>query len=117
MKRKFAVRGVAGSTPLASSRKVNNVSTAATPMLSDIDTPLPGRIGMTTRRRSSAAFVTPSMGSLRGNGKVLKGGHGTDLWKTANAIKTVDKVEEENRPPAQHMGSVRASVRRERVLA
>jgi hypothetical protein len=106
------VRGVAGATPLGTSRKTN-LDTPAT----ETETPAPGRSGMTTRRRSSAAFVTPSMGSV-GGGKMLKGGHGTDLWKSNMTKRTMNKVEEENKPPVEYPAiGARGSIRRERMLA
>ncbi|WWC90431.1 uncharacterized protein L201_005366 [Kwoniella dendrophila CBS 6074] len=67
MKRKFAVKGIAGSTPLGTSRKVNLESSTATPLDKTVSTPLPGHqrrilstgTGMQTRRRSSLALQTP----------------------------------------------------------
>jgi len=55
------------------------------------------------------------MGSV-GNGKMLKGGHGTDLWKSNMAQRTMNKVDEENKPPVRY-DSVRGSIRREQMLA
>jgi hypothetical protein len=112
MKRKFAVKGVAGATPLGTSRKLN---VGATPMTGNIETPAPGRVGMATRRRSSAAFVTPSV--VGGTGRMLKGGLDTDLWKSSTTQRTMRNVEEENRPPLAVLGSTRASARGGRVLA
>lgn len=106
------MRGVAGATPLGTSRKANNLDT---PAARDIGTPLPGRASLAARRRSSAAFITPSMSSV-GNGKMLKGGHGTDLWKSNVAQRTMNKVDEENKPPVGY-DSVGSSIRRERMLA
>ena len=112
IKRKFAVRGVAGATPLGTSRKAN-LDTPTT----EIETPAPGRLGIATRRRSSAAFVTPSMGSVGGE-KMLKGGHGTDLWKSNMTKRTMKKVEEENKAPMEYPAiGTRGSVRRERMPA
>lgn len=112
MKRKFAVKGVAGATPLGTSRKLN---IGQTPMTGDIATPAPGRTGMATRRRSSAAFVTPSV--VGGTGRMLKGGAGTDVWKTSTTQRAMRELDEENRPPLPLLGNMRASTRRERVLA
>ena len=119
LKRRFSVRGVAGSTPLASARRVSNIGVGATPAGSEIETPAPGRIGgATTRRRSSMAFVTPSLSSQ--NGKVLKGGYGTDMWKHSNRQSMI-KLEEENRPPlGETMGATtttRRVSRRQSVMA
>lgn len=100
IKRKFAVRGVAGSTPLGDSRRSN--------LDGEINTPAPRKVlDSHAKKRSSVSYITPVEG-----GRTLRGGHGVALSQsTAKTGRVMRRVEEEeNRPPG-------GSVRRERMLA
>ncbi|WRT68685.1 uncharacterized protein IL334_005665 [Kwoniella shivajii] len=113
MKRKFAVKGIAGSTPLGTSRKVNTQDYA-----DDMSTPLPGSVagkysGVQTRRRSSLALQTPLPNVPRHpiQTPLPNQRHGVQLHPSTKISSRVMKIDEENQTP---IGSTR---RRERMLA
>ncbi|KAK8854539.1 hypothetical protein IAR55_003278 [Kwoniella newhampshirensis] len=118
MKRRFAVKGIAGSTPLGTSRRTANLQD------SQLATPLPSSStsvvkGVQTRRRSSLALQTPVPTTRMSNvdtqtplpGRGAR--HGVQLHPSTKVVNRVMRrvEEEENRPPA---GSLRG---RERMLA
>ncbi|WWD19327.1 hypothetical protein CI109_103786 [Kwoniella shandongensis] len=115
MKRKFAVKGIAGSTPLGTSRRASNIQQSVVTPSSDIATPLPGK-GMQTRRRSSLAIQTPvpSMAKQNVVSTPLPGmRHGVQLHPSTKVVSRVMRrvEEEENRPPVESLR------RKERMLA
>ncbi|WVW85316.1 hypothetical protein I302_107354 [Kwoniella bestiolae CBS 10118] len=123
MKRKFAVKGIAGSTPLGTSQKTNIGIGMGTPA-STIDTPLVGKgLGVQTRRRSSLTQTPlPSVpkhlpSSLQTPIPGRRTSYGVQLHPSTRITSRVMKrlEEEENQPQIPVHGSVRA--RRERVLA
>ncbi|WVQ80037.1 hypothetical protein IAT38_002138 [Cryptococcus sp. DSM 104549] len=115
MKRKFGVRGVAGSTPLGTSHQANlGVSTATT----DYITP---KAYPSTRRRSSLALQTPMPGKRASLETPLPmagaNRHGVPLHPSTRVTSRVLRREgDENREPvtASTVGSLR---RREREMA
>lgn len=110
MKRRFSVWGIAGSTPLGTSKRTNTSVTGS----AEIETPAPSKMGASTRR----LFVTPSMASADGH-KMLKGGLGTNLKRTSiTTRRVVGKADEENRPPTTKsiVRESRRSSARERIL-
>ncbi|WVR09358.1 hypothetical protein IAU60_006424 [Kwoniella sp. DSM 27419] len=107
IKRKFAVRGVAGSTPLGASRKIN----AETNTTLDLATPMPSK-GPVTRRRSSLAFETPLPSVPKTLLHTPAPRHGVQLHPSTRITNRVmRRVGEENEPPRQRAD------RRESMLA
>ncbi|RXK42385.1 hypothetical protein M231_00375 [Tremella mesenterica] len=108
IKRKFAVKGVAGCTPLGNSRMIN------TPSITD-QTPIarPRKISMT--------LSTPLPGGIRGNrlsGVSMRSseliGRTLRSKEMRESRGSMSKVDEENRPPRQNPVG---SMRRQRVMA
>ncbi|WWC63602.1 uncharacterized protein I303_106207 [Kwoniella dejecticola CBS 10117] len=147
MKRKFSVKGIAGSTPLATSRKINTNTNANagtktnaqmipdTPSTMINSTPLPAKGGVQTRnrRRSSLALAqtplpsvpthTPSYQSqahAQAQTPMNKNGrYGIQLHPSTRVTNRVmRKVEEEENIPPRSYASLNTNTRaRERMLA
>ncbi|KAK6910947.1 hypothetical protein L486_05196 [Kwoniella mangroviensis CBS 10435] len=125
MKRKFAVKGIAGSTPLGTSQKTNIGISSTT-----LETPLVGK-GIQTRRRSSLAqsqsqtpLVLPNVpkhlpSSLQTPINGRRASYGVQLHPSTRIANRVMKRleeendEQENQPPVHEF--IRS--RRQRVLA
>ncbi|WWC71287.1 uncharacterized protein I206_105240 [Kwoniella pini CBS 10737] len=114
MKRKFSVKGIAGSTPLGNSRKINN-NNLDTPSVID-ETPLPGkgRSSIQNRRKSSLNLTQTPLPNIPKHLPSLQtpsnNKHGIQLYPSTRLTSRVMKKveEEENVPPLK---------RRERMLA
>lgn len=101
LKRKYGVRGVAGSTPLTASRLVDSVKT-----------PAPAQAPGTHRRMTSKTFVTPKPVSTVEAGQRVKLNSDTMTLQKQRVMKRLEEGEERN-----GTATGRGSLRGVRMLA
>lgn len=132
MKRRFAVKGVAGSTPLISSQKGNiNLESTSTSRYASLETPAPGR-GRRVSSLMSKPLATPSYTAYTSYdsstlpNRVLRAlpketpmaRSGAEKAEKAEVDREVRRERgDENRPPVKDGPSVRRASMRQRVLA